>query len=101
MRLLSKKTWLAIAVASAVAAGISAVVMVSSYTDGDTGITMISAIALAALAACSITAWSLMSKVSSLEKAMEEEEVICLRLKRPGIEMREEEIVPKGKMPKE
>ncbi|MCL1811397.1 MAG: hypothetical protein FWG41_04175 [Methanomassiliicoccaceae archaeon] len=99
MRPLSERGWLIIAAVSAAAALISAAVMAFSISEGDTGLTAVSGTAFAALALCSVLAWTIRKKVSGIGSTPEE--VSCMRLKRPGIERPEEEIVPKGKVPKE
>ncbi|MCL1979108.1 MAG: hypothetical protein FWG60_02995 [Methanomassiliicoccaceae archaeon] len=93
------RKWTMITAAAAVAAGISAVMAVFSVIGGNMILAVISGISMVLLAASSFLAWTIRSKISEMEQA--DEEVRCLKLKTPGIERREEEIVPKGKMPKE
>ncbi|MDR0309256.1 MAG: hypothetical protein LBH88_00650 [Candidatus Methanoplasma sp.] len=100
-------------VISAVAVSVSAAAAVLSIAGGDMVLTSISVISLVAFVLCLIYANALRIKIDGMKKA--EEEVRCLRLKKPGIENAhdeiypktgspggtyEEDIVPKGKMPK-
>ena len=98
MNIPPERTWLIVTAASAAAAAVSAVSAVLSFAGGAAVRGFISGISVVLFAACSALAWTIRSKVS--EKNEIGEEVECLRLKRPGIETRkDEEIVPKGKMP--
>ena len=99
MRPPSVETWTAVAIAAATAAGISAAMAGFSLMGGNTILAIVSGISLIILAMCSFSAWTVRSRISLMKEP--EEEVRCLKLKRPGIERRGEEIVPKGKMPKE
>ena len=99
MKTRSDNIWLTVTAGSAVAAAISAVEAILSIDNGDLILAVISMASLTLFAICAITAWNIRSRLSTEEKA--DEEVKCLRLKKPGIERRSEEIVPKGKMPRD
>jgi 4-amino-4-deoxy-L-arabinose transferase-like glycosyltransferase len=95
-----ERTWLIVLVISAVAAAASAAMAVLSSDNGNTIHLILSVAAVVIFIACAVMAWEIRSKLAELNKP--KEDIECLRLKKPGIEPRQEEdIVPKGKMPKE
>ncbi|MDR1403972.1 MAG: hypothetical protein LBJ20_00150 [Candidatus Methanoplasma sp.] len=98
MRITSERTWQAAAAASAAAACISGAVFVLSAAGGETVRAALSLSALILFAACAFLAMNTGPKLEAAGRA--DTEVRCLRLKRPGIEKREDEIKPKAKMPK-
>ena len=99
MKMRHENIWLIVAAGSATAAAISVVEIALSIDSGNTILAVISAASLALFAVCAVTALTIRSRLLKAEKA--DEEVKCLRLKKPGIEVRSEEIVPKGKMPRD
>jgi len=99
MNIPSREAWLIVAVVSGIAAGVSAVFMAISAVEGKTIDMILSVAALILFIACLIVALTAMSKLSRLNKTVVE--IRYLKLKKPGIErVYEDEIVPKGKMPK-
>ncbi|MDR1954630.1 MAG: hypothetical protein LBP82_01590 [Candidatus Methanoplasma sp.] len=121
MRPPSEKIWIILMAVTATAAGVSAAAAAVSAVDGDMIQLLFSVISTVLFVLCLISANMIRVKISRMDRA--EEEVSCLRLKKPGIEKRyeeeivpktpyggsqsindrdcDEEIVPKGKMPKE
>ena len=100
MRIPSQEAWLIVAVISGIAAGISAAFLAMSASAGIMINMILSAISLILFIACLIVALTARSKLSRLNKM--EVEIKYLKLKKPGVERPQtEEIVPKGKMPKE
>jgi uncharacterized membrane protein len=100
MKVPSLEAWLIVAVVSAVSAGISAVFLVLSISDRNALDTVLSAVALVLFIACLMVALTARSKLSRLEKT--EVEIRYVKLKKPGvIREQQDEIVPKGKQPKE
>jgi uncharacterized membrane protein YqjE len=99
MKIQAEKFWLIATFIFAAAAAVAAAELVLAVADGKNLLAAICVIALAIFAACIPAAWTLRSKMSEVNKA--EDEINCLRLKRPGLERGQEaEIVPKGKIPK-
>ncbi|MDR1690809.1 MAG: hypothetical protein LBR42_03050 [Candidatus Methanoplasma sp.] len=98
MKASPEKIWPAVAAISAAAAAISAFIAAFSLTEGNILQAALSGIAAAMFVSCLLLALMTGSRLSSLNSV--EEEISCFRLKRPGIE-KKEEIIPKGKMPKE
>ena len=100
MKLPPERPWPVVTAIFAAAAVLSALMAVLSISNKDTIGTIISGAALILFIACSVLAWNIRSRISEINRP--DENVECLRLKRPGIERTyEEEIVPKGKMPDE
>jgi len=95
----SPGVWLIVMAACAAAAVLSMIMTVLFVIDNDTTGAVISGASFVLFTVCSILARRIWSRASDIGKT--EEEISCLRLKRPGFEdTRDEEIVPKGKMPK-
>jgi len=94
-----QETWLIVTVGSAVVAASLAVIVAMAFTDGNIVLAAISTASLILFAACAVTAWTIRTRISALDYT--EEKVMFLKLKKPGIERYSEDIVPKGKMPKE
>ncbi len=100
MKIPPENTWLIAVAACCAAAAISAAAAFLSYTDGKMIDTAVAAVGCAMFIGCAVAGWIIRSKISEMNKV--EEEVSCLKLKKPGIDTaRSEEIVPKGKMPRE
>jgi len=99
MRIRPEETWLIVAIISAVAAIISAAMAVLSAAGGSTVHATISVVSLILFSVCTAEAWTIRYRISKMEDI--DEEILCLRLKRAGVERYGEEIVPKGKMPQE
>lgn len=100
-----ERIWLIVMVASAIVAVISAAELILSVMNGNVILAALSGAALVVFAACAVMAWMIWSKIDTMNRT-----VYCLRLKKPGLDIvyneedgydREDEIVPKGKMPKE
>lgn len=95
----SEKIWTAVLIISILAACISAAAVLLSVIDGEMLQVALSAISAILFVSSAILAAKIRSKVISAEEP--DDEVECLRLKKPGIERSDDErIVPKGKMPK-
>jgi predicted lysophospholipase L1 biosynthesis ABC-type transport system permease subunit len=100
MNIPSREAWLIVAVVSAVSAGVSAALLAISVAEDNLINMALSAAAFILFIGCFFVALSARSKLARLNRS--EVEVKYLKLKKPGIERREEEdIVPKGKKPKE
>jgi len=95
----SERTWLFVTVGSAIVAASLAVIVAISFTGGNMITAAISAASLILFAACAVTAWTIRTRITALGNT--EEEVMFLKMKKPGMEGYSEDIVPKGKMPKE
>lgn len=93
------KIWSAVMAISIAAALISAVATIFAVRGDDTLHTILLLAAMVLFVACAIFARMLGSKMDKMQEG--DDEVKCMRMKKPGIEKAdEEEIVPKGKMPK-
>jgi hypothetical protein len=96
----SREAWLIVAVVSAVSAGVSAALLTISVAEDNIINMVLSAAALVLFIGSLLAALNARSKLARLNQS--EVEVKYLKLKKPGIERQEEEeIVPKGKKPKE
>lgn len=92
-----KWTWPAVMIVSVIAAGVS---ILSAIFVADNSLNLTLSVAAAVMfALCAVLAFVIGSKMNNAE--IEEDEVNCLTLKKPGIEVADDdEIVPKSKTPK-
>jgi len=100
MRPPSGSVWRIAAAAFAAAACIFAVLLLLSVTGGNMLWAGLSGALVILSVAFSVSAWTMGSRAAKLEEIYGR--IRCMRLKKPGIERtHSDEIVPKGKMPKE
>jgi len=95
-----EKLWLFVAAASLIAAIGSVIMAVLSFANDELILMAMSIASAAIFIACFVTALKIRARIKEINAPPTHIE--CMQLKKPGIERdNEEEIVPKGKMPKE
>lgn len=90
-----KWTWPVVMNVSVIAAGAS--VISAIYSVDNTTNLMLSLASVLMFALCAVLAFITYTKMKSMDE--EQDEVNCLKLKRPGVEVADQEIALKGKMP--